>query len=118
MNPETLTQKLHAKSDSDLRAKIIAATAWIHDDLSHSEFTSGDNADFLKLVSGSEIGNLLTKVPWIGSAINVFTETAFAYLRDKYRQRAVADFMAKVESMAEQMQELGMVIAENAEGEQ
>jgi len=100
MNTETLTQKLHDKADRELRERIRNSMDPIWKEL-------GANGDWQRGKEGP-------KLPWPGPSGAEFEKVAFEYLCAPNRERAVSDFMAKVESMASQMEELGLVIADNA----
>lgn len=94
MNEQTITEKLFDKADKELKARINKSTQWIYDDARQVEHS---------------------EKPWIGTIGVQFNELAFDYLREKYRQQAIDDFMAKVNSMAEEMENLGIVVRNNSE---
>lgn len=117
MSTETITQKLHALADKKLREKLEASIAWIWQETGHADLPLQCKDDFLKSVRGSGLGNSLKDIPYVGEAMTLLTETGFAYLRDKYREIEVRDFMSKVESMARQMEELGLAVAASEEAQ-
>lgn len=111
MQASTITERLHAKADTDLKTKLEASVAWVWD-------TTGHSCHQPELEAFPEISKVFTndgkaapaKMPWIGRVLELFKTVAFAYLRDKWRNQYVADFMGKVEAMASEMENLGLVI--------
>ena len=116
MNADTITTRLHAKADADLKKKIAESVKWIW------EATQGMSGSMPKLVDHKDLetamrntGSKWESMPWIGGLLDVFKKVAFAYLRDKWRSQYVSDFMGKVESMAAEMENLGIVIQQQEE---
>ncbi len=106
MTTDTITSKLHAKADADLRKKLEESTEWVWAETGH-------NAIPPKIEEHEDIKNELKKcnyalsdMPWIGAVMMAFRAVAFAYLRDKWRNRYVAEFMGKVELMAQELKNL------------
>lgn len=116
MKADTLTDKLHAKADADLRKKIKDSLEWIADEIGHPT-TSPELEEFPRVQSA--ITNMgrpkFASMPWFGNAQQVHAEVAFAFLRDKYRNRYVAEFMDKVNGMAAEMEYLGIVVQQSQE---
>lgn len=107
----TITERLHAKADADLKAKLKQSVSWVWDSTGYSIATPALE-DFPDVAA-----NLIndgqptpSKMPWIGRIVELFTAVAFAYLRDKWRDKYVLDFMDKVEAMASEMENLGLVV--------
>lgn len=103
--PEGITEKIFAKSDKELRAKLEQSVKWIWDESGHSCERPKDVAALNKAISSNSIQEF-KEMPWIGAISKLLVETAFLYLRDKYRQKAIREFMAKVESLSEQVEQL------------
>lgn len=113
MKTDTLTDRLHAKADADLRKKITESMQWILDESGYATRGNGPKIEDHPRVSDAMASQGQARpsaMPWIGSIQAVHTEVAFAYLRDKWRSRYVFDFMSKVEAMASEMENLGLVI--------
>ena len=111
MQSHTITDRLHAKADTDLKSKLESSVAWVWDSTGHS--TAEPNLEEFPDVSNNFTNDGLqkpTKMPWIGRVLSLFKSVAFAYLRDKWRNQYVADFMGKVEAMASEMENLGIII--------
>jgi len=110
---DTITERIHAKADADLKKKLSESLAWVWNETGHGcELPKlSDFPDVTSQITNTGAATP-TEMPWIGATSNQFAAVAFAYLRDKYRARAVADFMAKVESMAAEFENLGIAIAE------
>lgn len=96
-----IAQRIYAKSDAELRKKITASVAWVWEESGHSVTRPDSRLEEIK----SEIGGVgdiaIDKVPWIGSASRLFEVLAFHYLRDRYRQKAISDFMQKIDEVSE-----------------
>ena len=113
MSTSSITERLHAKADADLKARLNESVAWVWEETGHSSGRS--NPD---LTEFPEIKHHYTndgqpapqKMPWIGRILELFKAVSFAYLRDKWRDKYVSDFMAKVEAVAGEMESLGIVI--------
>ncbi len=111
MKASTITERLHAKADADLKAKLEQSVSWVLDQ-------SGYSSDIPKLEDFPDVAASFTndgrpaptKMPWIGCVIAMFKTVAFAYLRDRWRSRYISEFMGKVEAMASEMENLGLVI--------
>lgn len=103
MNTETLTEKIYAKSDAELKKKIADSVAWIWNETGHTGIKP--DANQLSEINGELRGSADFKefeaMPWIGAATKRFEVIAFHYLRNKYRSQAIYDFMQKVESISE-----------------
>ncbi len=107
----TITEKLHAKADADLKAKLEQSVSWVWDQTGYSSDTP--NLEDFPDVAASFTNDgqpAPSKMPWIGRVVAMFKAVAFAYLRDKWRSRYISDFMGKVEAMAGEMENLGLVI--------
>ena len=117
MKADTLTERLHEKADADLRKKLKDSFRWIADEIG-CPTTSPELEEFPRVQSAVMNAGRpkFTSMPWFGNAQQVHTEVAFAFLRDKYRSRAVSEFMAKVNNMAAEMENLGIVVQQNQEG--
>lgn len=111
MQASTITERLYAKADKDLKAKLEQSVAWVWDSIGHS--TAQPNLEEFPDVSNNFTNDGVpkpTQMPWIGRVLSLFKAVAFAYLRDKWRDQYVSDFMGKVEAMASEMETLGIVI--------
>ena len=119
MNADTLTSRIHAQADAELRKKIDESFQWIWDETGHQNQKNPELDDFPKVQASimNQGRPKFTSMPWIGAVQSVHTEVAFAYLRDKYRSRAVNEFMAKVNGMAAEMENLGIVVQQAQEEE-
>ncbi len=116
MKTDTITDRLHAKADADLRKKITESMKWIWDETGHS--SQHPKIEDFPNVSAAISNQGLPKpasMPWIGAVQQVHTEVAFAFLRDRWRSRYVSEFMGKVEAMADEMENLGIVLRQNEE---
>jgi len=112
MTPETITKKIHDKADKDLRDKInlhINALWKIADAHSTEKPTREGHPALDKALS---LAGYKISVPWIGDINSVIRELAFSHARDKNRENATFAFMAKIEAMADQFEELGMVVTQ------
>jgi hypothetical protein len=112
MKADTITQKLHERADVKLRA--FCHTRF--DDLFEMcEGTKGRRpavTDSLKIKSSQVFRGEkdLVEFPWHGAVWGYASEVLFMMLRDKWREKEVADFIAMVESTAaeiEGLQEMG-----------
>lgn len=102
---DTLTQRIHDKSDRELRKKIDNSMDWIWEETGHTGHRPKDVE--LANLNAELSGNIsYSQMPWIESVMNQFKAVAFYYLRDKYRAKALSDFMAKVESIDEIVSQL------------
>jgi hypothetical protein len=112
MKASTITERLHAKADADLKAKLEQSVSWVWDQIGYSTRTHPDIKDFPDVSSNytNDGQPAPAKMPWIGRTLGLFKEVSFAYLRDKWRDQYVSDFMGKVEAMASEMENLGLVI--------
>lgn len=115
MTPETLTQKLHDLSDRKLREEISKALEWFQTAMPFSE--SIDHSLLSSAMSITSLGHELKRPVYSGDAIRLLKVVAFIRLRDSRRDAEVRSFMEKVNGMATQFENLGLVIADNAEGE-
>lgn len=102
LNTETLTKKLHAKADRELRAKLKATFDQIWKDCDEGRPTRPKLEDW-PLLKAAVKGN---ETPWLGDVWKTFLELAFAYQAPAAREKAVNDFMAQVENMQEQIASL------------
>lgn len=119
MNTDTITTRLHAKADADLRKKLNESVEWIWQETQYRSNSQPKMEDHNNVVTAiNNAGRKWETMPWIGSIISIFKEVAFAYLRDDWRKRYVSEFMGKVESMAEEMENLGIVIQQREEEQQ
>lgn len=111
MKASSITERLYAKADNDLKSKLEQSVAWVWDQSGHAT-DQPKLEDFPDIVSNytNDAQPAPQKMPWIGRVINLFKAVAFAYLRDKWRNQYVSDFMAKVEAMASEMENLGLVV--------
>ncbi len=103
--PESITEILHARSDRKLRARLEEAVAWAwKEGGQHNAKTPNSLNDLNHSLRGTGIE--FSKMPWCGAISQVWVETQFLYLRDIFREKEVADFMQKVESVCEMHREL------------
>lgn len=102
MKASTITERLHAKADADLKAKLKDSVEWVWKQTGHT-CTRPKLEDFPEVAMDG-------KMPWIGHVSQLFESVAFAYLRDQWRDRYVSEFMAKVETMASEMESLGIAV--------
>lgn len=112
MQASTITERLYAKADADLKIKLDQSVSWVWDQTGHSTLVHPDIKDFPNVSSNytNDGQPAPAKMPWIGRVLGLFKEVSFAYLRDKWRNQYVADFMGKVEAMASEMESFGLVI--------
>lgn len=111
----TITERLHARSDSDLKAKLEMAAKWIWDERTQGERPKLEDFPGVKTAYSNAGESAPREMPWIGSIQQQFLTVAFAYLRDKYREAAVTQFMDKINSMASEMENLGIAIQDREE---
>lgn len=105
MNLSTITERLYQKSDLELRKKIETSIAWIWDEKpTNFKFDAEQEKQFATAMSGKPPYSQMKDTPWLGYAQAFFTEVAFHYLRDRYREKALTDFMTKVNSIDEIIQ--------------
>jgi len=114
----TITERLHARSDTNLKDKLEKTTKWIWDERTEGERPKLEDFPGVKTAYGNAGESAPREMPWIGSIQQQFLTVAFAYLRDKYRDAAVTEFMDKINSMAAEMENLGIVIQQNEENQQ
>lgn len=116
MKASTITERLHAKADADLKARLNDSVSWVWDQTGCSRVYP-DIKDFPEVVSHVTNDGLPEpqKMPWIGRVLELFKSVAFAYLRDQWRDRYVSEFMAKVEAMASEMESLGIAVQTHLE---
>lgn len=96
--PDDLTQRIYNKSDTDLRKKLEDCTKWVWDETGYGDKPSDEAlAEARSNLSGTDLPELSN--PWIGNVRRQFIEVSFAWLRDRYRNEALCDFMQKVESL-------------------
>lgn len=117
MKSSTITERLHAKSDADLKAKLAESTKWVWDQTGYSSASNPSLEEFPDVTANyTNDGKTAPKeMPWIGRIIELFKAVSFAYLRDKWRNKYITDFMGKVEAMASEMENLGIVIESREE---
>lgn len=103
MNAETLTEKLHARSDTKLRNRL--------EKLFHEvrrEFTDGSTKPITAkggYIKGTD--NMSKSYIVDGHAAwNSLLELSFTMQRDKCRDAEVSEFLSKVESMRESIDEI------------
>lgn len=108
MNAQTITKTIFDKADAELKERISQSTRWIIDEVQQTPRSKAVDFPNIRANNHSEL-------PWVGTSLVEFNELAFASLRDKYRQQAITKFMSKVESMAEEMENLGIVVRSNSE---
>ena len=114
----TITERIHLKADQDLRKKIDASLEWIWEEArAYSAQPKIENFPFIASAYTNDGQKSPTSVPWVGAVQNQFKEVAFAYLCERYRYVAVTQFMAKVNNMAAEMENLGISIQQREEGE-
>ena len=111
MKPSTITERLHAKADTDLKARLNDSVEWVWKQTGHA-CTQPNLEDFPEVTAAytNDGKTAPSKMPWIGIVLNLFKAVAFAYLRDTWRDRYVSEFMAKVEAMASEMESLGIAV--------
>ena len=97
-----IAQRIYVKSDAELRKKIKESVAWVWEESGHSAPRPDSRFAEIKSELGGLSGDFsVERVPWIGSASRLFEVVAFHYLRDKYRQKAISDFMQKIDEVSE-----------------
>ena len=97
---DQITKRICDRSDLELRKKLAASLAWIWIETGYD--SPRPKPEQLEEVNEVIRGTGLEpykEIPWIGAASKVFEAVTFAYLRDKYRDKAVADFIEKVEAI-------------------
>lgn len=104
MNTQTITDKIYERSDAELRAKVAESQKWIWDAIREN------NAERPIAKLFPEIECTTERLPWLGEFTVQFDALVIAYLRDLYREKAVSAFMAKVNNMAAEMENLGIVV--------
>ena len=112
MKASTITERLYAKADADLKYKLNESVKWVWEQTGHSTESHPTLEDFPDVVSNyTNDGQAKpNKMPWIGRVIELFKSVSFAYLRDKWRNQYVSDFMGKIEAVASEMENLGIII--------
>lgn len=111
MKTSTITERLYAKADKDLKARLNDSVSWVWNETGHScHNPSLDDFPEVSKNFTNDGSAPPSKMPWIGRVLELFKHVAFAYLRDKWRDKYVADFMSKVEAMASEMENLGIAI--------
>lgn len=114
MNAETITDKLHAESDKKLQDFIQSRLGDLF------QLCGGHGAERIEQESNSKVkqaahqfGISPQKTIWHGSVWCFAEQTLFVMLRDKWRAQAVTEFLAKVERLSVELDEVRN-IAENA----
>jgi hypothetical protein len=100
MNAQPITEKLHARSDRKLKTYCNERFG----DLFKlcGEHNAGPRP---ALEEFPELGSMLNQIggkdefPWHGAVWGLANTTLFAMLRDKWRDRQVAEFVAQVEAI-------------------
>ena len=103
MKAETLTERIYQQSDKDLKRKIDQSLDWIWQESGHTATKPEDSqlAEINAELRGTADFSEFTSMPWIGAAIGRLKVIAFHYLRNKYRNQAMTDFINKVKSVDE-----------------
>lgn len=115
--PETLTSKIHNQADRKLRAFLSDKLGDLFD------LCGKHNADRVDFDSHPKLAELArsvglpekTKNVWHGAVWPFAQELAFEMLKTDWRNRAVAEWMAKVERLAEETAEIKSMIEEGAQ---
>lgn len=105
--PSTITDRLHARSDAKLRA--FCATRF--GDL--FELCNGHHATPRPAPSKELINQAVSlgikepeKFPWHGAVWSHASEVLFLMLQTEWRDKEVADFMERVETVSAELEEL------------
>ena len=100
MKNNEITQRIYAKSDRELRAKLEASIKWVWDETRHGGAGPGEAglAELNHELNGTGLPEF-KDMPWIGAIQKQFVWIAFLYLRERYRNLAVTAFMEKVEAV-------------------
>lgn len=91
----SLTDALYKRADQELRAYLHKQLNPIFEECRNS------NVLHSKRAATDPDWKEFKDDAWIGNAWRRFEGLAFLYLRDKWREKAVADFIAKVEAVDE-----------------
>ena len=92
MNAQTITEILHAKSDAALKKHI--------NNQLNPLFMEAKDAPYSELQRNNpEEWKQFKDNPWIGEAMKRYRDLAFLYLRDNWREKAVHNFISKVEEV-------------------
>jgi predicted nucleic acid-binding Zn-ribbon protein len=103
VNPDTITSRIHAKADEDLKKQIEDASVPLRD-----LFRDGCRHT-IDVYSGNEQdanGNQKVVQVIMHSAFEAIKNKIFANKCERNREEAIRRFMAKVESLDDQLQEL------------
>ena len=109
MNAQTITERIYDKTDAELTKRIRQSVAWIHEESNVNSASRPTTTEF------PNVKNKGDTFPGLWDSSNEFQNIAYAYLRDLNRNRATKEFMSKVDSMAEEMENLGIVMRTNSE---
>lgn len=103
MKAETLTERIYQQADNDLKRKIDQSLDWIWKETGHTTTKPDDSqlAEINDELRGTANFSEFTSMPWIGAAIGRLKVITFHYLRNKYRNQAMTDFINKVKSVDE-----------------
>lgn len=103
MIPDTITQRIHDRSDAELRKELKAFTTKIWDEACPHSSERPALDDWPGLSESVRKHNLFKneETPWIGAVAEAYVELAFAHIAPKRRANALHDFMKKVESVSE-----------------
>lgn len=99
---DTLTARLHARSDRKLRAFCESRLGDLYALCGGHQSHRPPIEEFKDVQT--QLNNLGAKrdaFPWHGSVWELAKETLFACLRDKWRAQEVAEFLTQVESVNE-----------------
>ena len=106
MKPETLTDKLHARADEKLshyceqRFGDLFNLCGAHHSEKKPQISSALKQHLQSLGAKND------KFPWHGSVWAIAREVLFATLQEAWREKEVAEFMSKVESMRDEIREI------------
>lgn len=120
MSAETITTRLHAKADADLRVKIETALKNFRQELAdagvsiaymrpkiHRNFLCGVDSKELPYAAFPELIAMQ-----FDQLVRSLPEAAFAVGCENNRTRAVDDYMRRIEELAEKCEELEQQISE------
>ena len=99
---DTLTARLHARSDRKLRAFCESRFGDLFTLCGEHHFQRPPIEEFKNLQAQlNNLGATRDAFPWHGAVWELAKETLFACLRDKWRAQEVAEFLTQVDSVNE-----------------
>ncbi len=98
----TLTELLHAKADRALTRYIGELLEPLFKDCQNLDAPAAVD---LPQMPGKGCAETVTR-PWIGQYYTAYRDVAFAYLQPVWRDRYLAEFIAKTESVAADLDQL------------